>query len=64
MKKSIIIITILFAICAFIENHFDLIQGTGISQSAANLIKTAGVFVYFILVYAFGKPTTPPGGAA
>ena len=59
MKK---IITILFAICIIIDQHFDYIESFGLPQSTNVFIKSAGAVLYFTLLYAFRNPNnTTPG---
>lgn len=58
MKK---IITILFAICVLLDQHFDYIESFGFSPTTNTIIKSSGVALYFILIYVFGKPNNTPG---
>ena len=56
MNKKSVIITILFALVAFVDTKFDVIESLGLTEAAENSIKAAGAILGFVMVSVFGKP--------
>lgn len=60
MNKKSLLVIVLFALCAFIDTKFALIESIGLNDATENLIKFSGALVGFVLVAATTNKSEEP----